>query len=162
MTLQSSCKNLPMSLKEKGWIKARKKRKGWMKAVRVFAGTSMSFGSSLPFPGAEFHLVISWATFNHLSQLLMIAIVSHFQRSTQLPKISAYTMVIYYQSWTLIYLDKPSPTEKFIEICIYEKVLNPYKFQMSKFVSSQLIYTVWYTSSYLPRQRSHLIWNNSR
>lgn len=28
----------------------------------------------------------------------------------------------------MIYLDETSPTEKSFEICIYEKVLNPYKF----------------------------------
>lgn len=27
----------------------------------------------------------------------------------------------------MIYLAEPPPTEMFIEICIYEKVLNPYK-----------------------------------
>lgn len=28
----------------------------------------------------------------------------------------------------MVYLDETSPTEKSFEICIYEKVLNPYKF----------------------------------
>lgn len=50
-------------------------------------------------------------------------------------------MIIYYQSWTVIYLDKSSPTEKFIEIGIYEKVLNPHKFTNVKGCNI-IIYTV--------------------
>lgn len=40
-------------------------------------GLQWDLGHLSPSTEAEFHLVISWATFNHLNQLLMIVVVSH-------------------------------------------------------------------------------------
>lgn len=61
----------------------------------------------------------------------------------------------------MIYLDETSPTEKSFEICIYEKVLNPYKFANVKgYIITAYLHSVIHILIFA--QRSHLIWNNSR
>lgn len=46
----------------------------------------------------------------------------------------------------MIYLGEPSPTEKFIEICIYDKILNPYEFASVKgFIITAYLHSVIHT-----------------